>query len=102
MVMMICAGKLGSPEFVFGRGMFAGDGVRGMNGTRVRRAVICQCSAMTRQSGAVRAGRRAATTQSSARTRATSTHMSASAGSPASSSARVAARVPSGGARRAS
>jgi hypothetical protein len=99
--MMIRAGKLGC--LMFYGGMFARRG-GGMHGARVRRAVIRQCTAMTRQSGAVCAGRRAATTQSSARTRATSTHMSASAGSPAATpSARVAAaRAPSGGARRAS
>jgi hypothetical protein len=92
-VMMIRAGKLGC--LMFYGGMFARR-VGSTNGARVR-AVICQCGAMTRQSGAVRAGRRAATTQSSARTRVTSAHMSASAGSPAaSSSARVAARAPSG------
>ena len=103
MVMMICAGKLGCPVFVFGRGMSAGDHAGGMQGTRARDAVICRSDAVTLQRGAARAGRRAATAQSSSRTRTTSTHMSAPAGSAtAAASARVAAAAAGGAARRAS
>jgi len=59
---------------VFGRGMFAGHCVGGMQGARVG-AVVRQCVAMSRHSRAARAVRRAATAQPCAR--ATSTHVSA-------------------------
>ena len=72
--MMICAGKLGCRLFVFGRGMFAGHLVGGMQGARVG-AVVPQCVAMSRHSRAARTVRRTAAAQS--RARATSTHMSA-------------------------
>jgi hypothetical protein len=83
LVVMIRAGKLG-----------------GLHGIRARGAVICQCSAVTRQDAA-RAGRRATTAQSSTRTCATSTHVSAPAGTAAgaAASARVAPRAPCGGTR---
>jgi hypothetical protein len=74
MVMMICADNLGGRMFVFGRGMFAGHCVGGMQGARVG-AVVRQCVAMSRHSRAARAVRRAATAQPCAR--ATSTHVSA-------------------------
>jgi hypothetical protein len=74
MVMMICADNHGGRMFVFGRGMFAGHCVGGMQGARVG-AVVRQCVAMSRHSRAARAVRRAATAQPCAR--ATSTHVSA-------------------------
>ena len=74
MVMMICADNLGGRMFVFGRGMFAGHCVGGMQGARVG-AVVRQCVAMSRHSRAARAVRRAATAQPCAR--ATSTHVAA-------------------------
>ena len=76
MVMMICADNLGGRMFVFGRGMFAGHCVGGMQGARVG-AVVRQCVAVSRHSRAARAVRRAATAQPCAR--ATSTHVSAAA-----------------------
>ena len=60
--------------FVFGRGMFAGHCVGGMQGARVG-AVVRQCVAVSRHSRAARAVRRDATAQPCAR--ATSTHVSA-------------------------
>lgn len=72
MVMMVRAGELGCR--MFDRRMFAGDRVGSMYGARV--------GAVTRQSGAVRTGRRAATAQSCTRT--TSAHMSTTAGAAAS------------------
>jgi hypothetical protein len=74
MVMMICADNHGGRMVVFGRGMFAGHCVGGMQGARVG-AVVRQCVAMSRHSRAARAVRRAATAQPCAR--ATSTHVSA-------------------------
>jgi hypothetical protein len=59
MMMMICAGKLGCRLFVFGRGMFAGHLVGGMQGARMG-AVVCQGVAMSRHSRAARTFRRAA------------------------------------------
>jgi microcystin-dependent protein len=76
MVMMICADNLRGRMFVFGRGMFAGHRVGGMQGARVG-AVVRQCVAMSRHSRAARTVRRAATAQPCAR--ATSAHMSAAA-----------------------
>ena len=74
MVMMICADNLGGRMFVFGRGMFAGHLVGGMQGARAG-AVVRQCVAMSRHSRAARTVRRAATAQPCA----TSTHVSAAA-----------------------
>ena len=83
MVMMICADNLGGRMFVFGRGMFAGHCVGGMQGARVG-AVVRQCVAMSRHSRAARAVRRAATAQPCAR--ATSTHVSATTATAAAAS----------------
>jgi hypothetical protein len=91
MVMMICADNLGGRMFVFGRGMFAGHCVGGMQGARVG-AVVRQCVAMSRHSRAARAVRRAATAQPCAR--ATSTHVSAAATTTAMSTTAAAATMP--------
>jgi hypothetical protein len=88
MVMMICADNLGGRMFVFGRGMFAGHCVGGMQGARVG-AVVRQCVAMSRHSRAARAVRRAATAQPCAR--ATSTHVSAATTTTAMSTTTTAA-----------
>ena len=74
--------------FVFGRGMFAGHCVGGMQGARVG-AVVRQCVAVSRHSRAARAVRRAATAQPCAR--ATSTHVSAAATTTAMSTTTTAA-----------
>jgi len=88
MVMMICADNLGGRMFVFGRGMFAGHCVGGMQGARVG-AVVRQCVAVSRHSRAARAVRRAATAQPCAR--ATSTHVSAATTTTAMSTTTTAA-----------
>ena len=88
MVMMICADNLGGRMFVFGRGMFAGHCVGGMQGARVG-AVVRQCVAVSRHSRAARAVRSAATAQPCAR--ATSTHVSAAATTTAMSTTTTAA-----------
>jgi hypothetical protein len=92
MVMMICADNLGGRMFVFGRGMFAGHCVGGMQGARVG-AVVRQCVAMSRHSRAARAVRRAATAQPCAR--ATSTHVSAATTTTAMSTTTTAAAAAS-------
>jgi len=86
MVMMICADNLGGRMFVFGRGMFAGHLVGGMQGARAG-AVVRQCVAMSRHSRAARTVRRAATAQPCA----TSTHVSAAAAATAMSTTTTAA-----------
>jgi hypothetical protein len=88
MVMMICADNHGGRMVVFGRGMFAGHCVGGMQGARVG-AVVRQCVAMSRHSRAARAVRRAATAQPCAR--ATSTHVSAATTTTAMSTTTTAA-----------
>ena len=72
--------------FVFGRGMFAGHLVGGMQGARAG-AVVRQCVAMSRHSRAARTVRRAATAQPCA----TSTHVSAAAAATAMSTTTTAA-----------
>jgi len=74
--------------FVFGRGMFAGHLVGGMQGARAG-AVVRQCVAMSRHSRAARTVRRAATAQPCAR--ATSTHVSAATTTTAMSTTTTAA-----------
>ena len=76
--------------FVFGRGMFAGHLVGGMQGARAG-AVVRQCVAMSRHSRAARAVRRAATAQPCA----TSTHVSAAAATAMSSTTTAAASTTS-------
>ena len=81
-MMMICAGKLGCRLFVFGRRMFAGHRVGGMQGARVG-AVVRQGVAMSRHGRAARTVRRTATAQTCAR----ATHMAAAAAATTASTA---------------